>query len=459
MNILLVITNINGFHEIPYSFGLSSIASYIKNKKYNTKILSIREENEYDEFCEEVKSFNPRVIGFSSVSSQFHHVKKIAELIKNINENIFIVCGGIHPTIFSDALLESEAIDGFFVGESETGFGNLLDKIKGNEDFRDINNFAYKEDGKIIVNQLDPLIQHLDVLPYPMKDSLFEEFINTNGFAPFLFSRGCPFSCSYCSNHAIAKIYGMSRNKPRYRSVESCIEEIKVAREEYRFQTVYIMDDTFGLEKKWRKEFCEKYRKEINVKFICLLRVNVVDEEFVKLLKKAGCYRIQFGVESGNEYVRNTVMNRNISDKQIIEAFGLCRKYGIQTNALNIIGVPGETDDMIWDTIRLNRKIKPTDSAVNIFYPYKGTVLGDYCFSNDLVDEKLYNNFSNERRDSVLKYSREYKDKLQHYHKNWNVLVDPYNVKKRIYTMLKEHKTIYNQLRKFKRALQALLPT
>lgn len=81
MNILLVITNINGYHEIPYSIGLSSIASYIKNKGYNTKILSIREENEYDEFCEEVKFFNPRVVGFTSVSSQFHHVKEIAKLI------------------------------------------------------------------------------------------------------------------------------------------------------------------------------------------------------------------------------------------------------------------------------------------------------------------------------------------------------------------------------------------
>jgi len=142
MNILLVITNINGFHEIPYSFELSSIASYIKNKGYNTKILSIREESEYGKFCEEVKSFNPRVVGFSSVSSQFHYVKKIAELIKNINKNIFIVCGGIHPTIFSDALLESEAIDGFFVGESEIGFGNLIDKIKKNEDLLDTNNYA-----------------------------------------------------------------------------------------------------------------------------------------------------------------------------------------------------------------------------------------------------------------------------------------------------------------------------
>ena len=459
MNVLLVITNINGFHEIPYSFGLSSIASYIKSRGYNTKILSIRKESEYDEFCKKVKSFNPSVVGFSSVSSQFYHVKKIATLIKNINENIFIVCGGIHPTIFPDALLESEAIDGFFVGESEAGFGNLLDKIKKNKNFRDTNNYAYKKDGKVVVNQLDPLVQPLDPLPYPIKDSLFEEFININGVAPFFFSRGCPYSCSYCSNHALATIYGMSRNKPRYRSAESCIEEIKAARKKYTFKAVWIMDDTFGLNKEWRRYFCEKYKEEVNIKFICNLRVNVVDEEFIKLLKAAGCYRILFGIESGSEYVRNTIMNRNISEKQIVKAFSLCRKYGIETIALNIIGVPSETDDMIWETIKLNRKIKPTSSGVNIFYPYKGTVLGDYCFSSDLVDEKLYNSFSNERRDSVLKYPIEYKDKLQHYHKNWNVLVYPYNIKKRIYAILREHKIIYNQLRKIKRRLQSLLPT
>jgi len=185
-------------------------------------------------------------------------------LIKRTNENIFIVCGGIHPTIFPDALLESEAIDGFFVGESEVGFGNLLDKIKQNEDYRDTNNFAYKEDGKVVVNHLEPLMQSLDLLPYPMKDFLFEDFININGVAPFFFSRGCPYSCSYCSNHAIAKVYGMSRNKPRYRSVESCVEEIKYALEKYTFKAVWIMDDTFGLNKEWRKYFCEKYREEVN---------------------------------------------------------------------------------------------------------------------------------------------------------------------------------------------------
>jgi radical SAM superfamily enzyme YgiQ (UPF0313 family) len=144
--------------------------------------------------------------------------------------------------------------------------------------------------------------------------------------------------------------------------------------------------------------------------------------------------------------------------KQIIEAFSLCRKYGIQGNALNIIGAPGETEDMLLETIKLNRKIKPTGgSGVNIFYPYKGTVLGDHCFSNDLVDEELYNSFSNERRESVLRYPRGYKDRLRYYHKNWSILVYPYSIKIRIYTMLKEYKIIYNQLRKIKRAFQSLL--
>ena len=376
MNVLLVITNISGFHEVPYSFGLSSIASYIKNKGYNARILSICGEDERDKLIEEIKIFHPGVIGFSSVSSQFGQVKKLAELIKNINKNIFIVCGGIHPTLYPNALLESEAIDGFFIGESEIAFGDFLDKIKQDKEYTDTNNFVYKKQDKVIVNSLRPLIQNLDILPYPLKDSIFEEFIKINGFAPFFFSRGCPYSCSYCCNHALAKMYDMSTNKPRYRSVDSCIEEIKEAFETYNFKTIWIMDDTFGLDKKWRKEFCEKYKKRLKIRFICLLRPNVVDEEFIKLLKEAGCYRILFGLESGNEYVRNTIMNRNIFDKQIIEAFSLCGKHGIESSAFNIIGVPGETEDMLWDTIKLNRKIKPTYSGVDIFYPYIGTVPG-----------------------------------------------------------------------------------
>jgi len=435
---------------------LSSIASYINNKGYNSKIIAIRKEKEYDKFTAEIKSFNPKVVGFTSVSSQFGCVKHLAKLVKRFNKNIFTVCGGIHATLFPEALLETDDMDGFFVGESEIAFGDCLDHIRDNKDFRQMNNFAMKTNGKVVVNDLNPLINNLEILPHPKLDSLFEEYIESNGWAPFFFSRGCPYICTYCCNDAYAKLYGMPRNMPRYRSVDSCLEEIKIAMGKYKFDAIWMGDNIFAVDKKWRDEFCIKYKKEIGKRFFCNLQVNIINEDYVKKLKEAGCFRVSMSIESGNEYIRNTVMKRKMSEKNIIEAYRLCKKYGLETQSINIIGLPGETEDMIWDTIKLNRKIKPNLSGVNIFYPYKGTQLGDYCFSENLVDEDLYNNFSFERRDSVLKFPSEYKAKLQYYHKNWEYLVYPYDIKRRFLKILRSNKLIFNYLRKIKRKVQNL---
>jgi anaerobic magnesium-protoporphyrin IX monomethyl ester cyclase len=217
------------------------------------------------------------------------------------------------------------------------------------------------------------------------------------------------------------------------------------------------MDDTFGIDKKWRDEFCRKYKERIGIRFDCLLRANVIDEEFIRLLKDSGCYRISFGIESGNEYVRNKIMNRNMTNEQIERAFSLCKKYGIETNANNIIRVPGETEEMIWDTIRLNKKIKPTTSGVNIFYPYKGTILGDFCFEKGLVNENQYGEFSSERRESVLNYPEDYKKKLTNYYKNWPMLVYPYELILRIKCILMENPTLWNNLRKMKRSISGIV--
>jgi len=453
MKVLLVITNIEGYHEVPYHFGLSSIFSYIKAKGHNPEIISIRSKNEYKIFEDKVKSFKPNIVGYTSVSSQFNIVRELSIIAKKIDEIVFNVCGGVHPTLYPEDLLLSDAIDVFFVGESEIAFGDFIDKIEHGKDFRDTNNIVYKNNGILIKNPLNALVPELDILPFPVKDLLFEEFIKTNGYAPFFFSRGCPFQCSYCSNHSLAKVYGLSRNHPRYRSVDSCIDEIKDALSKYQFNTLWIMDDTFGLNKKWREEFCKKYPNEISLRFCVLLRPNVVDEDLIQSLKRSGCFRILFGVESGNDYVRNQIMNRNISTDQIINAFSLCRKYHIETCALNIIGVPGETDKMIWDTINLNRKLRPTSSGLNIFYPYRGTQLGDKSFFDGLVDLKMYSQFSNERRDTVLRYPEDYRRKLRYYHQHWELLVYPYDMKKRAKAILRKNKNLYDFLKRIKQRI------
>jgi radical SAM superfamily enzyme YgiQ (UPF0313 family) len=123
--------------------------------------------------------------------------------------------------------------------------------------------------------------------------------------------------------------------------------------------------------------------------------------------------------------------------EDIINAFDLCHKHGLETLALNIIGVPGENEEMILDTLNLNRRLNPTTSAVNVFYPYKGTVLGDKCFREGLVDEERFLGFSNERRETILRYSEEHKKILSYYYDNWAILMDPYNIKLRLIILLK----------------------
>jgi radical SAM superfamily enzyme YgiQ (UPF0313 family) len=456
MKVFLAITNINGFHEIPYSFGLSSIASYIAGKGYEVSLEGVMKEAEVEGLLARIAEARPRVVGFTAVSSQFFYVHKIAQRIKQDHPTMITVCGGVHATLYPEDILRAAGFDYLFRGESEEAFAAFLDNLDDPIQLKQTPNLVYVENGKVIKNGLNPLLEDLDVLPHPAKGELFRQYIETNGRAPFFFSRGCPFLCSYCSNHALAKAYNLRRNMPRFRGPQRCIEEILLAGLEYKFDRIYFCDDTFGLNKKWRDAFLQEYAEKVKKPFVCLLRANVVDDRFIHQLKQAGCEHIQFGVESGNDHIRNSVMKRGLSNEQLIAAYDLCRKHGITTTALNIIGVPDETEEMIWDTIKLNRRLNPTYSGVNIFYPYRGTELGDYCFANNLVNLDAYEDFSNERRDSVLNYSPEWKAKLLYFHQNWERLVYPYNVKKQVAHWLRGNRILYGLARDAYRSFKKL---
>jgi len=457
MNVLFVYTNINGFHDDNYHFGLASVVSVTRQANNNVMVVVITRKSDYSILAEKVKSFKPKVLGFSSVSSQFCFVKEMASLVKKLSSSIITVCGGVHPTIYTDALLESDKIDGFFVGEAELSFVEFLNKIEEGMSYKDTDNFAYVRNGTVIRNKLKPLVEDLDSLPHPDKEIYpYEKTVVGLRYAPFFFTRGCPYLCTYCSNQALAKLYGRNRNYPRFRSPESCIQEIENVVKKYgeHIDFIDIGDDIFGPNNKWRQEFCEKYRKRIRKKFMILLRVENVTDDMLIMLKDAGCFRIYIGVESGNESLRKEVMKRTMSNEKIIYAYDLCHKHGLETLAISIIGMPGESEEMIWDTVKLNRRLRPTSSGVNIFYPYRGTELGDKCFRDGLVDEERYYNFSNERRETVLRYSQDYKKKLSYYYDNWAILVDPWNVKLRAFIyMVRILKRIdmYEMARKAKR--------
>ncbi len=424
MRILLVITNVSGFHEIPYSFGLSSIAASALLEGHEVEVVGIQAESDYQTMLTTIDSFDPSVIGFSAVTSQYQASCDAAKLIRDNGGKQIIVCGGTHITMVPNDLIASPQFDVGFVGESEVSFIEFLRMIETNRDYRGVSNLAYVEDGRLIQNSLTPLVTDLDVLPHPIFGDLFESYIRGNGYAPFLFSRGCPYKCTNCATPILGHISGSKTNRPRYRSPVSCIEEINLAREQHTFERIYITDDIFGVNRKWRREFCELYAKEIRLPYICLLRTNLITEEFLYDLKRSGCYRIQFGVESGNEHIRNSVLKRGLKEDGILQAFKLVKEFDIDSCALNMIGLPGENESMVWDTIRLNRRIEPKISSACVYYPYKGTPLGDYCFENELVDESRYYD-TKDRRASALKFSKWYLKKLALYRILWPILVSP----------------------------------
>jgi radical SAM superfamily enzyme YgiQ (UPF0313 family) len=235
----------------------------------------------------------------------------------------------------------------------------------------DTGNLVYKKDGRLVQNKLKPLIKDLDVLPFPDRTVYpYNEIMNKLQYAQFLFTRGCPYHCSYCSNKKLGERYGMGQNNPRSRSPELCISEIEDVLRTRRFYQIGIIDDVFGINRVWLREFLKKYKERIRVKFSCLLRVEYANDELMAELKDGGCFKIFFGVESGNENIRKSVLNRKMTNEQIVRAFDLCRKHKLDSFAVNMIGLPGETDEMVWDTIRFNRKLRSTTNAVNIFYPY-----------------------------------------------------------------------------------------
>jgi len=434
MKILFVYTNINGEHSDSFADGISMIMAVTKRAGHDIHQIQIFEKNEYALMDEALENFKPDVVGFTAVSSQFSFVVDLCNIIKKKSPKVVTVCGGIHPTLYPECITETKSLDVVFRGDSEVPFLDFLSKIKNNQPWKDTDSIVYLDNGVIKKNKLTKLLTpaELNTLPHPDRTTYdYTRTLKKVGLASFHFTRGCPFTCTYCSNIGIAKVYGQSRYNIRQTSPEHSIQEIEdVVKKNPSVGTrykIYLTDDIFGLNKKWRREFLALYRERIKIPFICLLRCDVVNEDFMQDLARSYCFKIQFGVESGNEYIRNTVMSRDMPRETIIKAFKLAKKYNVKTNAINIIGVPGETKEMLMDTVRLNREINPTRSGVNIFYPYKGTPLGNECFEKGLVNIKKYEDFSNERRESVLNYSEDWLKTLVYFKENWTKEVYPWH--------------------------------
>jgi len=368
-------------HVILPPIGLGYLISYAKEKLNNVefKILDCLKENyTHDDFKNYIIKEKPDLIGMTAFTMEINSALKCAEITKEINSEIITIIGGPHTSNVPEEVLSNKNVDFVMKGESEISFYELIKELQNKKNFENIPNLGYKKNEKIIINNSE-MPQDLDSLPFPdydlMKFKHYPKMYFMKNFpsAPIITSRGCPFSCTFCS---AGKLSG---KKFRSRTPENIIKEIKYLKENYNIKEFQIWDDNFTLNRERAMKFCDLLLKEkINLEWWCPngLRIETLDEELLKKMRQTGLYAMAFGIESGSEKIQKD-MKKNLNLNKTKEIVNIAKKLGIRTQGFFIIGYPTETKEDILKTIKIAKELPLSRASFSLFQPLVGSEIYD----------------------------------------------------------------------------------
>ncbi|MDO8517235.1 MAG: radical SAM protein [Nanoarchaeota archaeon] len=369
--------------------GVMYLSSSLKKQGHSTDLVLTTENLE-----NKVEEFSPDILAYSLITGDHQFFDNTNRQLKKYDK--FSIAGGPHPTFFPEWFKDS-SFDAINIGEGELSFSELCNKLEKKQDITNIQNLWVKKDNKIYSNPPRNLIANLDEISFPDRELVFKyPNIGDGPIKHFIASRGCPFNCSYCFNASYSEIYQDKGKRVRFRSVDNLLDEVKQVVEESPTKFIYFQDDTFILNKEWVKEFSEKYKQKINLPFHSHLRANLVNDEIINSLSDAGCYSVHIASEAGSDYVRRNILNRNMTNEQIIDSVKKLKEKGIKVMLQNIIGLPFTSLEDDLETLELNRQCQPNYSWVSLFQPYPKTELGERCvkegvYKGDFSD--IGNNF------------------------------------------------------------------
>ncbi|OFW67593.1 MAG: hypothetical protein A2V52_04265 [Actinobacteria bacterium RBG_19FT_COMBO_54_7] len=360
-----------------YMEGVASLSAVLKRAGHEVSLYHLTSPVGREQFQSQIMLKSPDLMGFVTMTREYPQVKEYVLWAKDVCD-VPVICGSYHPTTLPEEVIKTEGVDMLCRGEGEAAMLELAAGIDAGEDYTGIHNIWVKSAESIYRNPVRPLLEDIDELPLPdFKIFNFDKLISTRiNTGVVILSRGCPYSCTYCSNKKMRDIYPNKAKYSRFHSPTFSIEYLKKLLEACpRIEYLNFRDDILPWKGGWLEEFTSLYKNEIGLPFICNYRANLVTPEIVRMLHDAGCYQMFFGVESGNDFIRNEVLNRHMSREKIVDAFTACREAGIQTVAYNMVGIPFEDKSRVLDTIKLNVEIKADHSLSPIYYPYPDTVL------------------------------------------------------------------------------------
>ena len=403
------------------SMGQAYLSGALKAAGHETKILHVAEWLDYPfdigRIVSDVRDFRPDLIAMSTGANHYPETRRVLERVKKELDTP-VILGGIHATLNTAKVMEDNPfIDFVGVGEGDDSIVDLAGALERGEDTTGIHNIWARCGDQVKPNPPRPLkdlsngIPWMDLEGWPQ----FQRITDLRrGWVNVYMNRGCPYRCTYCHNNGVAKILQKGFNAPnsgnqalgylRLRSIDDMLGELKAILA--RFDNVRAFsfnDDTFTMDQPYMKEFLVRYKREIDIPFVCNTTVLDVDREMLEVMKESGCDLVRFGVETATTRIKRTILHRDFSNDKTEEVFKICRQIGLRSFAFNILANPTETRAEMLETLHLNARLLPNGLKVSLGYPFPGTEYHDIAKKMDLIDESKH--FHNFLHDTKLKFS------------------------------------------------------
>ena len=357
------------------SLGLAYLAAMSEQRGDEVRVLDMDVED--TPLRQVVREHMPEVIGITANTIQIAGAWRAARELKHIT-HATVVLGGPHPTFLPAESVERPEIDIVVRGEGELSWVDLCAHLEKADSLDRVRGITYQGDGAVIDNPDRPVIEDVDSLPFPSYH-LFKMDRYTNlqptldhiggPSYPILSSRGCPYRCTYCSQ--------ILPRRWRARSPENVVEEWRWLVKDLGAKEIGVLDDSFNIDRGRVLAICDLIIAQglNHVPWIMIngIRANLVDEELLGRMREAGCIRTAFGVESGNQRILDTVIDKHLALDQVRAAFKAARSVGMETIGFFIIGLPGETEETMEDTIRFACELDPIVANFSMATPFPGT--------------------------------------------------------------------------------------
>jgi radical SAM superfamily enzyme YgiQ (UPF0313 family) len=457
-------TQIIGAYDNPI---VPEINEFLKSKKFEIEVLDLQlYSNPWKEMKAKLNKFKPEFVGITSFTIQADLVGIIANFIKKFDSSIITIYGGVHASALPEKSLKDMGdLDYIVIGEGEItllelcAFKNMLrdtsTATKSRTNIDDIKGIAYRNLEnleKVKLTAPRPLIKKIDLIPMPARHKiellkykpLFVNYFSlpTTGI---LGSRGCPYNCGYCSKAVFKQNF-------RFRSPENVLIEMEYCEKHWGIKDFRFFDDSVTSSRKWIINFCKLLIKK-NKKYYwnAFTRVDTVSKALLKLMKKAGCYHLKFGVETASEKILKMV-HKFQKKSQVIQAIQSTKNAGIEAHACFMLNFPDEDLNSIWNTINFAKSLNPTYLMFSLFKPLPGSELYEIAKKGNQFKHEKWGEYG-EEHSPVLKNQVKEKIIMPLLRKAYNICY----IRPEYWIMRIREIVLDFKLRKIQRVLQGFL--